>query len=132
MTNKINDLHVRSSADFLQLNNYLKDYYNKTNIVSGNAFRILETIAGKKDINLIEELETIHQRLDECRIKIREDDFNIMQVLRDLTIKSNQLNIALRNIKQDLTTFKFLITNYNLISNYDESEIRSENRTGKI
>lgn len=119
---KINDLHIRSSADFLQLNNYLKDYYNKTNIVSGNAFRILETIAGKKDINLIEELETIHQRLDECRIKISEDDFNIMQVLRDLTIKSNQLNIALRNIKQDLTTFKFLITNYNLIANYGESD----------
>lgn len=119
---KINDLHIRSSADFLQLNNYLKDYYNKTNIVSGNAFRILETIAGKKDINLIEELETIHQRLDECRVKISEDDFNIMQVLRDLTIKSNQLNIALRNIKQDLTTFKFLITNYNLIANYGESD----------
>jgi hypothetical protein len=124
---KINDLHIRSSADFLQLNNYLKDYYNKTNIVSGNAFRILETIAGKKDINLIEELETIHQRLDECRVKIREDDFNIMQVLRILTVKSNQLNIALRNIKQDLTTFKFLLTNYNLISNCGESDINWKN-----
>lgn len=123
---KINNLHVRSSADFLQLNDYLKDYYNKTNIVSGNAFRILETIAGKKDINLIEELETIHQRLIDCRVKIKEDDFNRIQILKNLTITSNQLTIALRNLRQDLTTFKFLITNYNLISNYGKSEVMSK------
>ncbi len=121
---KINDLHERSSADFLQLNNYLKDYYKKTHTVSENAFRILETIAGKKDMNLIEELETIHQRLEESRVKIKEDDSCKIQILKDLTVKSNQLNISLRNIKQDLTTLKFLTTNYNLISNYEDSEIK--------
>ena len=68
---KINDLHIRSSADFMQLNIYLKDYHKKTRIISENAFRILETIAGKKDIDLIGELESIHQRLEECREKIK-------------------------------------------------------------
>jgi len=119
---KINDLHERSSADFLQLNDYLKDYYKKTTIVSKNAFNILETIAGKKDIDLIEELETILKRLEECREKIKEDDSVKIHILKDLTTRSNQLGIALRNIKQDLTTFRFLSTNYNLISNYEEIE----------
>jgi hypothetical protein len=121
---KINDLHKRSSADFLQLNTYLKDYYKKTNIVSENAFRILETIAGKTDINLIEELETIYHRLEDSRERIKEDDAVKIQILRDIALKANQLNVALRNIKQDLTSFKFLSTNYNFISNYEEAEAK--------
>jgi hypothetical protein len=121
---KINDLHKRSSADFLQLNTYLKDYYKKTNIVSENAFRILETIAGKTDINLIEELETIYHRLEDCRERIKEDDAIKIQILRDIALKANQLNVALRNIKQDLTSFKFLSTNYSFISNYEEAEAK--------
>lgn len=119
---KINDLHVRSSADFMQLNVYLKDYYKQTNIISGNAFKILETIAGKRNIDLIEELGIIHQRLEECRNEIKENDTCKIQVLKELATKSNQLNIALRNTKQDLTTFKFLLSNYNLISNYEGSD----------
>lgn len=121
---KINNLHEKSSADFLQLNNYLKDYYRKTNTVSENAFRILETIAGKSDINLIEELESIYHRLEATREKIKEDDTVKIQILRDVALKANQLNIALRNIKQDLTSFKFLSTNYSFISNYEDAEAR--------
>lgn len=119
---KINDLHDRSSADFLQLNNYLKDYYKKTTMVSQNAFNILETIAGKKDIDLITELETIYNRLEECRGKIKDEDSVKIHILRELTTRSNQLAISLRNIKQDLTSFKFLSTNYNLISNYEDMD----------
>jgi len=121
---RINDLHERSTADFLNLNNYLKDYYKKTNTITENAFRILETIAGKKDIDLIEELETIHQRLEDCRGRIKDDDTKKIQILRDIIIRSNQFSIALRNMKQDLTSFKFLSTNYNLISNYEDSEVK--------
>lgn len=119
---RITDLHERSSNDFLNLNNYLKDYYKKTQTISENAFRILETIAGKTDIDLIEELGKIHQRLEDCRSRIKEDDAAKIQILRELTTRSSQLTIALRNIKQDLTTFKFLLSNYNLISNYEEGD----------
>ena len=127
---KINDLHERSTADFLSLNDYLKDYYNKTHTISENAFRILETIAGKTDIDLIEELEKIHQRLEECRSRIKEDDAIKIQILRDITTRSSQLAIALRNIKQDLTTFKFLLSNYNLISNYEEGNLTWKKELG--
>ncbi len=119
---KINDLHEKSSQDFLSLNNYLKDYYNKTHTISDNAFRILETIAGKTDIDLIDELGKIHERLEECRIRIKEDDAIKIQILKEVTTRSTQLTISLRNIKQDLTTFKFLLSNYNLISSYEETD----------
>jgi hypothetical protein len=124
---KINDLHQRSSADFMQLNDYLKDYHYKGRIISENAFRILDTIAGKKDIDLIGELEKIHKRLEECRETIKEEEFRKIQVLKDILLKSNQLTIELRNFKQDFITFKFLSSNYVLISNYENFEIEWNN-----
>jgi hypothetical protein len=124
---KINDLHHRSSSDFMQLNIHLKDYHSKTRIISENAFRILDTIAGKKDLDLIGELEKIHERLEECREKIKNEDFRKIHVLKEILIKSNQLIIELRNLKQDFTTFKFLSSNYTLISNYEDFEIESKN-----
>jgi hypothetical protein len=124
---KINNLHTRSSSDFLQLNNYLKDYHNKMRIVSENAFSILETIAGKKDLDLIKELGKIHQRLEDCRGKIKEEDFRKIQALKEIIIKSNQINVGLRNMKQDFTTFKFLFSNYNILSNYEDFKIEWKN-----
>jgi hypothetical protein len=124
---KINDLHQRSSADFMQLNTHLKDYHNKGRIISENAFRILDTIAGKKNIDLLGELEKIHERLEESRAKIEEEEFRKIQVLKDIMQKSNQLKIDLRNFKQDFITFKFLSSNYFLISNYAEFDVEWSN-----
>jgi len=124
---RINDLHQRSSADFMQLNTHLKDYHNKGRIISENAFRILDTIAGKRNIDLLGELEKIHERLEESRARIEEEEFRKIQVLRDIMQKSNQLKIDLRNFKQDFITFKFLSSNYFLISNYEEFDIEWSN-----
>jgi hypothetical protein len=117
---KINNLHQRSTVDFLQLNEYLKDYHKKTRIISENAFRVIDTIAGNRDMDLIEELGKIHHRLEECMIKIKEENLRKIQVLKELLTKSNHLNISLRNYKQDFTTFKFLATNFSLLSNYED------------
>jgi len=124
---RINDLHQRSSADFMQLNTHLKDYHYKGRIISENAFRILDTIAGKKNIDLLGELEKIHERLEESRARIEEEEFRKIQVLKDIMQKSNQLKIDLRNFKQDFITFKFLSSNYFLISNYEEFDIEWSN-----
>jgi hypothetical protein len=124
---KINDLHQRSSDDFLQLNTYLKEYHNKARTISENAFRILDTIAGKKNIDLMSELEKILRRLEECRQRIEEEEFRKIQVLKDIMLKSNQLTVELRNFKQDFITFKFLSSNYFLISNYETFDIEWSN-----
>jgi hypothetical protein len=117
---KINDLHERSSSDFIQLNNYLKDYHKKTRIISENAFRIFETVSGEKDMDLIKELGKIHYRLEECIGNINQEDEQKVQDLKEIILKSNQLNITIRNLRQDFTTFKFLSTNYCLIANYED------------
>lgn len=115
---KISNLHNRSTSDFLQLNNHLKDYHKKTRMISGNAYRIIETISGEKDTNLIRELGKINYRLDECIDKINEEDVRKIHSLKEIIMKSNLCNVILNNLKQDLTTYKFLSSNLNIISNY--------------
>jgi len=124
---KISNLYQRSSVDFMQLNSYLKDYHKKAQIISENAFKIFETLGGNKDINLIEELYKIHQQLEDSKEKIKNNDSRKIQILKEIMQKTNQLSIALRNIKQDFTSFKFLSTNYSLISNYKEFDLEWEN-----
>lgn len=116
--NKINSLYRRSTSDFMQLNNYLKDYHRKTRIIASNAFRIIETISGEKDTNLIKELGKINYRLDDCIEKINEEDIRKIQNLKEIIHKSNQCNILIQNLRQDLTTFKFLSSNFNIMLNY--------------
>jgi hypothetical protein len=125
---KINDLHQRSSDDFIQLNTYLKDYHKKSQIISENAFRVLDTIAGSKDIDLTEELVKVNQRLEECREKIKDEDNRKIQAFKVILLESTQLNLAFRNIRQDFTTFKFLSSNYSLISNYEDFNLEWQNR----
>ena len=115
---KISNLHNRSTSDFLQLNDHLKDYHKKTKIISNNAYRIIETISGEKDTNLIKDLGKINYRLDECIDKINEEDGRKIRNLKEIIMKSNLCNIILNNLKQDLTTYKFLSSNLNIISNY--------------
>jgi hypothetical protein len=120
---KINNLHQRSASDFMELNNYLKDYHLKARIISENAFRIFKTILGEKDVNLIKELSKIFSRLEECSVKINDEDFRKIQLFKEIILKSNQLAVTLRNLRQDFTTFKFLSTNFCLITNYKELDI---------
>ncbi|HEX2976452.1 MAG TPA: hypothetical protein VHO68_11005 [Bacteroidales bacterium] len=118
---QINSLHERSASDFMQLNDHLKDYHKKTKIISENAFRIFETISGGKDMDLIRELENIQSRIDEYRKNIDDDNSNRLKIFKETGLHANQLNITIRNLRQDFTTLKFLSTNYSLISSYNES-----------
>lgn len=117
---KINSLYRRSTSDFMQLNNYLKDYHKKTRIIASNAFRIIETISGEKDTNLIKELGKINYRLDDCIDKINDEDIRKIQNLKEIIHKSSQCKIIIQNLRQDLTTFKFLSSNFNILLNYRE------------
>lgn len=117
---KINMLHNRSSTDFMKLNDYLKDYHKKARIISENSFRIIDTISGENDQPLIKELEKIRKKLDDYGLRFNNENIRKIQTLKQIILKSNQLNIIIRNLRQDFTTFKFLSTNFCLISNYAE------------
>jgi len=60
---RIKNLYHRSNTDFLELNDYLKDYHKKTRIISENAFRVIDTIAGNSEMDLIGDLEKIYKKL---------------------------------------------------------------------
>lgn len=120
---KINNLHKRSATDFMQLNEHLKDYHKKTKLISENAFRIFETISGGKDIDLIKELGNIQNRIEDYRRNIDADNERKLKIFKDAYLKVNQLNIVVRNLRQDFTALKFLSTNYALISNYNDRSV---------
>lgn len=128
---KINNLHLRTDTDFLQLNDNLKDYHKKTRTISENAFRVIETIAGKREIDLISELEKIHQRFDDCIEQIENEKVTKVHIIRELIVKSNYLRIALRNYKQDFTSLEYLVTNFRLLSNYADFGISWEETLDK-
>jgi hypothetical protein len=123
---KINSLYARSNSDFMQLNEYLKDYHRKTKIISENAFRIIEKISGGSDMELIKELKNIHNKTDLYNSCIINEHSNKLGIFNDISNRTNQLYIVLRNLRQDFITLRFLSSNYSLLSTYNESSLKPE------
>jgi hypothetical protein len=117
---RISELHKHSSGVFMQLNSYLKDYYKKINIISENASRIFDTILGNEKNNLLKELDTLYIEIKDYRQIAEEENKKSIKHLNTINVKANYLSVAIRNFNQDLITFKYLTTNYRLISNYEK------------
>ncbi len=114
---RIKMLHQDSSDVFLKLNSFLKDYHKKYGIITANVNRIFEAIVGKQGEGLIEEYDTICKELNKYK-ELAESDYQKSYILlKHLKTKINYSMVVLRNFKQDLTTLKFLTTNYRLLSN---------------
>jgi hypothetical protein len=114
---KIGTLHQNSSQVFLNLNEFLKDYFKKNSIVSANATQIFDTILGNKEISLTEELNHIFGSLQKYKTATENEiDANLVTYTQ-INSKINYVSLLIRNFKQDLITFKFLTTNFRLISN---------------
>jgi len=127
---RISELHLNSSQVFLQLNDFLKDYYKKNTIISANAAQIFDTIAGNNESCLTCELNAIFKEFENFKEETdNEFDTNI-SINTQLNNKINYLSLLLRNLKQDLTTLKFLTTNFKIIS--DNVSIQSVQKWEKI
>lgn len=123
---KINNLYVRSNSDFMQLNEYLKEYHRKTKIISENAFRITEKISGGSDMELIRELGNIHNKTALYNVSINDEHSHKLRIFNEISNKTNQLYIVLRNLRQDFITLRFLSSNYSLLSTYNETSLKGE------
>ncbi len=117
---RIAELHEHSSGVFMKLNTYLKDYYKKINIISENASRIFDAILGNGKNNLLEELDNLYLKIKEYRNIAEEENKKSVKQLNEINLKTRYLSVAIRNFKQDLITFKYLTTNYRLVSNYEK------------
>lgn len=116
---KISDLHQCSAKDFLQLNSYLKDYHQKTSRISENASTIFKMLGGEKGTRLLKTLEEIHMKIQDCQYRNDEVSNEYILTLEKMLARIILLTVSLKNFKQDLTAFKFLVSNYKLISNYE-------------
>jgi len=114
---KIGKLHQNSSQVFLQLNEFLKDYFRKNSIVSANATQIFDTILGNKEISLTSELNIIFGSLQKYKSATENEIETNLSTYTQINNKINFISLLIRNFKQDLITFKFLTTNFRLISN---------------
>ena len=119
---KINDLYQCSAKDFKQLNVYLKDYYKKTNIIFKNAFSIIETIGGGKSMELLKEFTEVQTSMRNLKFQLEEENNENIQILEKILAKVILLTVTMKNFKQDLITYKFLATNFRLLSNYQDIE----------
>jgi hypothetical protein len=114
---RIRELHENSSQVFLQLNDFLKDYYKKNSIISTNATQIFDTISGNKESCLTCELNVIFNELENYKEGTDNELDTNMSLYNNLDNKINYLSLLMRNFKQDLLTLEFLMTNYKIISN---------------
>ena len=119
---KITDLYECSAKDFKQLNVYLKDYYKKTNIIFKNAFSIIETIGGGKSMELLKEFNEVQTSIRNLKFQQEEENNENIQILEKILAKVILLTVTMKNFKQDLITYKFLATNFRLLSNYQDIE----------
>jgi hypothetical protein len=120
--NSITEMHKNSSQVFLQLNDFLKEYYKKNSIVSANATQIFDTIVGKKESNLNDELNGIFNELGKYKTGTENELVANLNIYNQLNNKIDYISLVIRNFKQDLTTLKFLISNYKLISNNENTD----------
>lgn len=121
---RIKLLHKDSSDVFLQLNSYLKDYYKKYGIITKNVTQIFDTTTGGSNNSLAEEFNSIYKELKNYKNNTEHENKTNLNLLNQLNGKVNYISVIIRNFKQELTTFIFLITNYKLIANnenYDKS-----------
>ncbi len=121
--NRISDLHIHSSEVFLQLNGYLKDYYEKIKIISENASRIFEAIIGDDQNNLIDELDQLYTSIKEYKLLAENENSQGITNLNEVGNMVSFLLMDLRNLNQNLITLKYLITNYRLITSYETNDL---------
>lgn len=119
---RIRELHQNSSQVFLQLNDFLKDYYRKNSILSSNATRIFDTIAGSKDSCLTGEINSIFNEFENYRKETDNEMDTNLSAYTQLNNKISNISILIRNFKQDLITLRFLTTNYKIVTSKDSND----------
>jgi len=119
---KIASLHQCSSEDFTLLNGYLKEYHKKIRIIFENATSIFNLIGGEKGGKLVEELNQVKKCINTNRTAIEEGNSQNLILLESILAKVILLMVSLKNFRQDLTTYKFLVSNYILLTGYESGD----------
>lgn len=111
---QIIDLHKCSSDDFLGLSTDFKKYYNYSKGISDKAKEIFKLLSEESNRNLFIELQTLYKDLNKIQSQSRQTLSTTNTNLSLIKSLLEQLFIPIKNLKQNLSTLKFLIANINL------------------
>lgn len=112
--NRICSLHQCSNEDFISFNKRLKNYHLKVKEISENADTILTIIDSEQISNAFTQLNFYHYQI---RIYIEDFEKQINMTISGLELLLRQINslfLPLKNYKQNLLTFKYLVVNLKL------------------
>ncbi len=111
---QIIDLHNCSSEDFMGLHTDFKRYYTHSKQISENANEIFNSLSEESNRTLFLELQSLYKDLHRFQVESQQNRIIINQNFNNITTLLEQLFIPIKNLKQNLSTYKFLIANINL------------------
>lgn len=111
---KIVSLHQVSSEDFMNLNKDFRDFHGEARQISDNASYLFQTVTGNENSEMLAGIGQLYQEL-KSNTEILDYHIEVMsEALTRLLSKLRQSFFPIKNFKQNLTSLKFLETNYEL------------------
>ncbi len=111
---QIIDLHKCSSDDFLGLSTDFKKFYNHSKGISDNANEIFRLLSEESNRKLFADLQVLYKDLNKIQSQSRQNLKSTNISLKHIKSLLEQLYIPIKNLKQNLSTLKFLIASVNL------------------
>ena len=107
---KIVSLHNCSSEDFLGLNRQFKEFYAESKTISDNAQTVLDLITRDKTLEALRNLQLLKEQLKSQISKVELFLSNTGNIIYSAISGIERILFALRNLRQNLVTVKYLIT----------------------
>jgi hypothetical protein len=111
---QIFDLHNCSSDDFMGLHTDFKKYYNHSKGISENANEIFNSLSEESNRGLFLELQSLYKDLNRFQGQSQQNLNDTNKNFSSIQSLLEQLFIPIKNLKQNLSTLKFLIASINL------------------
>src|SRR3972149_1563018 len=115
---KINDqiksLHDYSNKDFYALNDNFKNNFDASTKIFNNSKLLMALFKENSSFHILDDFKNFKKRVINFYIHFKEIITESLQNFDTLENSGNSLKIFLNNVNQDLLTYNFLISNYNL------------------
>jgi len=111
---QIIDLYNCSSTDFMNLYADFKKFYSDSNGISDRANEIFRLLSEENNKTLFVDLQELYKDLNKFQGLFHSNLSNTSNSLKSVQSLFDQLFIPIKNLKQNLSTLKFLLANINL------------------
>lgn len=111
---KIVALHQVSSEDFMNLNRDFREFHAEARQISDNASYLCQFVTGHENAEMVAGVEQLYQELRSNTDVLDGHIQVISEVLTRLLSRIRQSFFPIKNFRQNLTSLKFLETNYEL------------------